>query len=242
MSASPPQRILVVDDEKDATDLLTYQLENGGYEVAAVNRPREALGLVRTFRPALLLLDIMMPEMSGYQVCERLKEDPELARIPVVFLTARGEPDDRVRGFESGVDDYIAKPFHARELLLRIRAILKRAEVAAGASNSLRVGKLLLDKDLQRLEVDGAVVEMTTTEFRLLQVFLERRDEIVPREDLLARVWNYRSTTETRTVDTHVRRLREKLGPYALHLETVRGIGYRFLTPAAEPTDPGSTG
>lgn len=242
MSPSPPQRILVVDDEKDATDLLTYQLETGGYEVSAVNHPREALAAARGFRPQLVLLDIMMPGMSGYEVCERLKEDPDLGRIPVVFLTARGEPEDRVQGLESGVDDYIAKPFHARELLLRIRAILKRVESAERASTTVQIGNLLLERNLQKLTIDGEVVEVTGTEYRLLQIFLERRDEIVPREDLLSRVWNYRSTTETRTVDTHVRRLREKLGPYASQLETVRGIGYRFLTPAAEPATPGPTG
>ena len=242
MTASPPQRILVVDDEKDATDLLTYQLEAGGYEVAAVNQPREALGQTRRFQPELILLDIMMPDMNGYQLCERLKEDPQLAAIPVVFLTARGEPEDRVRGLESGVDDYIAKPFHARELLLRIRAILKRTESTAPSGSSASIGNLRLDKNLQRLEIDGEPVDITVTEYRLLQVFLERRDQIVPREDLLARVWNYRSSMETRTVDTHVRRLREKLGPFAQWLETVRGIGYRFLTPTGEATPSGSSG
>ena len=242
MSTPPPQRIFVVDDEKDATDLLTYQLDTAGFEVLAVNRPREALGQARTFHPDLVLLDIMMPGMSGYQLCERLKEDPELGPVPVVFLTARGEPEDRVRGLESGVDDYIAKPFHARELLLRIRAILKRVESSRQQESGLRVGQLWLDKDFQRLEIEGSVVEITATEYRLLQVFLGRRDEIIPREVLLARVWNYRSTTETRTVDTHVRRLREKLGPYADQLETVRGIGYRFLSPADEPAASGPHG
>lgn len=242
MSAPPPQRIFVVDDEKDATDLLTYQLDTAGFEVLAVNRPRDALDQARTFHPDLVLLDIMMPGMSGYQLCERLKEDPELGAVPVVFLTARGEPEDRVRGLESGVDDYIAKPFHARELLLRIRAILKRVESARQQESGLRVGQLWLDKDFQRLEIEGSVVEITATEYRLLQVFLGRRDEIIPREELLSRVWNYRSTTETRTVDTHVRRLREKLGPYADQLETIRGIGYRFLSPADETAASGPHG
>ncbi len=230
MKNPEPARILVVDDEKDTTDLLMFQLENAGFRPKVTNLPQKVLGLVREFRPDLILLDVMMPELSGLQICHTLKADQELQSIPVIFLTARGEADDRVRGLESGVDDYLPKPFDSRELVLRIRAVLKRAaEAKGGGSQKLKMGNLMADRSLHQINVDGTTVMLTLTEFKLLQLFMENPHQILSRENLLARVWNYDSNTETRTVDTHVRRLREKLGSCSAMIETVRGVGYRMV-------------
>ncbi|MFP4352436.1 MAG: response regulator [Puniceicoccaceae bacterium] len=223
-------RILVVDDETDTTDLLTYQLESAGFRVSVVNEPTKALGAVREVRPDLILLDVMMPELSGLQICHTLKADRELRRVPVILLTARGEAEDRVKGLETGVDDYVTKPFDSRELVLRIRAVLKRADAARNAGGRrIEFGNLVADKDLHRIEVGGEPVSLTLTEFKLLLVLMENPHQIISRENLLARVWNYEADTETRTVDTHVRRLREKLGKCSRMLQTVRGAGYRLL-------------
>ena len=222
--------ILVVDDEKDTTDLLSFQLESAGFEVVVTNYPQKVLGLAREHRPDLILLDIMMPELSGYQICHTLKADRELRSIPVIFLTARGDPEDRIRGLETGVDDYLAKPFDSRELILRIRAVLKRAVDARKASSrEMQMGDLVADRDMHQVYVDGETVMLTLTEFKLLQLLMENPHQVLSRETLLARVWNYDSNTETRTVDTHVRRLREKLGSCAGMIETVRGVGYRMV-------------
>jgi len=230
MNTQEPARIFVVDDEKDTTDLLAFQLEDAGFAVTTTNRPQKVLGMVRELRPDLILLDIMMPGLSGYQICHTLKADRELKSIPVIFLTARGELEDRVRGLETGVDDYLPKPFDTRELILRIRAVLKRAvEARSASSREMQVGDLVADRDMHQVHVDGKTVMLTLTEFKLLQLLMENPHQVLSRESLLARVWNYESNTETRTVDTHVRRLREKLGPCAAMIETVRGVGYRMV-------------
>lgn len=230
MKSEEPARILVVDDERDTTDLLSFKLENEGFVTEVTNVPQKALGLVREFRPDLILLDIMMSDLNGYQICHTLKADRELRSIPVIFLTARGEPEDRIKGLETGVDDYVAKPFDSRELILRVRAVLKRAvEAKSAASRQLHLGNLVADRDLHQVYVDDEVVMLTLTEFKLLQLLMENPHQVLSRETLLARVWNYESDTETRTVDTHVRRLREKLGSCSGMIETVRGIGYRMI-------------
>ena len=230
MKTEGTARVLVVDDEKDTTDLLTYQLESAGFRVNVVNEPAKAVGAVREVRPDLILLDVMMPELSGLQICHTLKADRELRRVPVILLTARGEAEDRVRGLETGVDDYVPKPFDSRELVLRIRAVLKRADAVRNAGGRrIQYGNLVADKDLHHVEVGGEPVALTLTEFKLIQVLMENPHQIISRENLLARVWNYETDTETRTVDTHIRRLREKLGPCSGMLQTVRGAGYRLL-------------
>tara|TARA_R100000027_G_scaffold1897_2_gene2077 strand:+ start:2479 stop:3192 length:714 start_codon:yes stop_codon:yes gene_type:complete len=230
MKNEEPARILVVDDESDTTDLLSFKLENEGFVTKVTNIPQKALGLVREFRPDLIILDIMMPDLNGYQICHTLKADRELRPIPVIFLTARGEPEDRIKGLETGVDDYVAKPFDSRELILRVRAVLKRAvEAKSAASRQLQLGNLLADRDLHQVYVDDEAVMLTLTEFKLLQLLMENPNQVLSRETLLSRVWNYESDTETRTVDTHVRRLREKLGSCSGMIETVRGVGYRMV-------------
>ncbi|MGF1530586.1 MAG: response regulator transcription factor [Puniceicoccaceae bacterium] len=238
MESPKERRILVIDDEPDVTDLLHYHLEAAGYQVDSITDPLRVMSRARSFNPDLIILDIMMPELSGLQVLQMLKSDEELKNRPVIFLTAKGEAEDRVIGFESGVDDYIAKPFDTREVLLRIRAILTRLNEKGGKNlRRLRIGNILADKDLHQLYVDQEPVLLTATEFKLVQLLMENKNKVQSRQTLLSRVWNYEASTETRTVDTHIRRLREKLGKYAHVVETIRGVGYRMVDPAGENED-----
>jgi two-component system phosphate regulon response regulator PhoB len=231
MKNSPDKKILVVDDEHDVTELLEYKLRQEGFEVKAINDPLLIMGTARQFQPDLLILDIMMPEINGLQICRMLRADPVMKDIPVIFLTARGETEDRVKGFETGADDYVAKPFDTRELLLRIQALFRRLTQQNGepAQKTLQVGQVLVDVEKHKLTVKQEEVELTATEFRLLKLLMERKGRVQSRENLLVNVWNYEADIETRTVDTHIRRLREKLGTEANLIETVRGVGYRVM-------------
>jgi two-component system phosphate regulon response regulator PhoB len=179
----------------------------------------------------------MMPELNGLQICRMLRADPTLSRVPIIFLTAKAEENDRVQGLEIGADDYISKPFSTKELLLRVQTILRRlADPRSEAAAKLSVGTIVLDIERHEVSVAGKPVELTATEFKLLRLLLERRGRVQTREHLLLNVWNYETEIETRTVDTHVRRLREKLGPEADWLETIRGVGYRIAE--RRPRDP----
>jgi two-component system phosphate regulon response regulator PhoB len=231
MKTTPAKKILVLDDERDVTELLDYKLRQQGYEVQVINDPLLIMGTAREFQPDLVILDIMMPEINGLQVCRMLRADAQMKTLPVIFLTARGETEDRVKGLETGADDYLAKPFDARELLLRVQSLFKRAAAGAGqpASPMLQIGEVLVDVDKHKLTVRDKEVELTATEFRLLRLLMERKGRVQSRENLLVNVWNYEADIETRTVDTHIRRLREKLGPAADLIETVRGVGYRVV-------------
>ncbi|MCC5808530.1 MAG: response regulator transcription factor [Opitutales bacterium] len=223
------KRILIVDDEPDVTELLRYKLKREGYEVAVVNNPLEFMGRAHEFRPELFVLDIMMPELDGLKICRMVRADSRLKSVPIIFLTARGEIEDRIRGLESGGDDYIAKPFDSKELLLRIKSLFKRVHPEGGETAArLQAGDIVLDIELHAVTAGGEAVELTATEFKLLRLLLERKGRVQSRENLLVNVWNYDTDTETRTIDTHVRRLREKLGPRAGMVETVRGVGYRI--------------
>lgn len=227
--SSMNKRILIVDDEPDVTELLRYKLKREGYEVAVVNNPLEFMGRAHEFRPELFVLDIMMPELDGLKICRMVRSDSRLKSIPIIFLTARGEIEDRIRGLESGGDDYIAKPFDTKELLLRIKSVFKRVRPEGGEGAArLQAGDIVLDIELHAVTVGGAGIELTATEFKLLRLLLERKGRVQSRENLLVNVWNYDTDTETRTIDTHVRRLREKLGARAGMIETVRGVGYRL--------------
>ncbi len=230
MSESRPKRVLVVDDEIDVTELVSYHLRSRGLEVQTVNDPTGSLAAARAFRPDLVVLDVMMPDLNGFQICRLLRADPALARIPVIFLTARAEESDRIQGLETGADDYVVKPFSVRELGLRIQGILRRADGVGDAATPrvLRAGSIELDIDRHEVRVQGGSVDLTATEFKLLRLLLERRGRVQTREHLLLNVWNYETEIETRTVDTHVRRLREKLGAEADWIETIRGVGYRL--------------
>jgi two-component system phosphate regulon response regulator PhoB len=206
-------------------------LEQEGYRCEVLNDPLLFVGCARDFQPDLMIFDIMMPELSGLQLCRIARADPTLKEVPIVFLTARGEVDDRVKGLESGAGDYISKPFNAKELLLRVSNILNRNAKPVEAVRSLRIeiSGVVIDEELHQVLVDGAEVVLTATEFRLLKLLMERKGRVQSREHLLVNVWNYDTDIETRTVDTHVRRVREKLGRYAHLIETVRGVGYRAV-------------
>jgi two-component system, OmpR family, phosphate regulon response regulator PhoB len=227
-------RVLVIEDETDLRDLLSYNLKSAGYDVVVATDGAAGLALARAERPDLVLLDIMLPDQSGLDVCRTLKGHAETRDILVMMVTAKGEEIDRVVGFELGADDYVVKPFSTRELLLRVQAILRRRQSggAAPAPNedtAVRFGRLVMDRDAHRAFVDGAEVQLTALEFKLLGTLYERRDRVQTRGSLLEDVWGASSDMATRTVDTHVKRLREKLGSAGDYIETVRGVGYRFL-------------
>ncbi|MFA5258401.1 MAG: response regulator transcription factor [Opitutales bacterium] len=228
MSKNPPKRILVVDDEPDVTELVSYRLRKEGYEVEVINNPLLIMGKATEFRPDLFILDIMMPELDGIKICRMLRADKNMSNSPVVFLTARGGSDDRIKGLESGADDYIAKPFDVKELVLRVGLLLKRVSTGKAPDGQvLKVGSVILDQERHSVTVNGDAVDLTATEFKLLNLLMERKGRVQSREILLINVWNYDTDTETRTIDTHVRRLREKLGNQSPIIETVRGVGYR---------------
>ena len=224
-------RVLVVDDESDVTELLQYRLEQEGYRVATLNDPLGFVVKVREFEPDLMLLDIMMPELSGIQLCRIVRADPSMKDIPVIFLSARGEVEDRIKGLEAGAEDYVSKPFNTNELMLRISKMLKRSGAPSEpvGQSRIEIGGVVIDEDLHQLTVDGRNVVLTATEFRLLKLLMERKGRVQSRDHLLVNVWHYDTDIETRTVDTHVRRVREKLGQHAHMIETVRGVGYRAV-------------
>ena len=230
-----PKKILVVDDESDVTELVSYHLKARGYQVEAINNPNASVGTARSFLPDLVILDIMMPELNGVQICRMLRADPKLKRVPIIFLTARAEESDRIHGFEIGCDDYICKPFSTKELVLRVQSLFRRlAEGMPDEVKHVHVGQIHLDSERHQVTVQGQPIELTATEFKLLRLLMERRGRVQTREHLLINVWNYETEIETRTVDTHIRRLREKLGPEADWIETIRGVGYRMAERKAE--------
>ena len=224
-------RILVVDDEPDVTELLKYKFEQEGYRCQALNDPLLFASTAREFEPEIMIFDIMMPELSGLQLCRMARADPLLKHVPIIFLTARGEAEDRIQGLEIGADDYLPKPFNMKELSIRVGKLLARSAAVSKTTKSTRIeiSGVVIDAELHQLCIDGAEVTLTATEFRLLQLLMERKGRVQSREHLLVAVWNYDTEIETRTVDTHVRRVREKLGPYAHLIETVRGVGYRAV-------------
>lgn len=222
------KKILVVDDEPDVTDLVAYHLKAKSFQVETLNDATASISRARSLQPDLIILDIMMPHLSGIQVCRILRADNKLAKVPIIFLTAKAEAHDRIEGLESGADDYLSKPFSPKELVLRVESILRRVAAPKEAvSSKLQVGEIHLDSDTHRVTVKGEALELTATEFRLLRLMMERQGRVQTREHLLLNVWNYSTEIETRTVDTHVRRLREKLGTEAGWIETIRGVGYR---------------
>jgi two-component system phosphate regulon response regulator PhoB len=222
------RKILIVEDEPDVVEMLKRQLERSG-EYSAVVAPDGpgGLDLARAEAPALIVLDLMLPGMSGLEVCRLLKSAQPTRQIPIIMLTAKAEEVDRIVGLEFGADDYVTKPFSPRELVLRIGAILRRAE-RPQAERRLSAGDLVLDLERYELRVRGKLVTLTAIEFKLLATLMQRRGRVQARDRLLQDVWGYDAAIDTRTVDTHVRRLREKLGQRGELIETVRGFGYRF--------------
>jgi two-component system, OmpR family, phosphate regulon response regulator PhoB len=229
-------RVLVVEDEADLRDLLEYNLRQAGYEVLLASDGTSGLALAKEQQPDIVLLDIMLPDASGLDLCRTLKSSALTRDIQVVMVTAKGEEIDRVVGFELGADDYVVKPFSTRELLLRIQAILRRRQVKPTPTDledtaaPIRFGCLVMDRQAHRASVNDQEVQLTALEFKLLGTLYDRRDRVQTRGALLEDVWGASADMATRTVDTHVKRLREKLGPAGDYIETVRGVGYRFVS------------
>ena len=227
------ERIVLVEDEPDIAEVLQYNLEKEGLRVVTERRGDSALETIRRDPPDLVLLDLMLPGLDGLEVTRALKRDGATARLPIVMLTAKGEEVDRIVGLELGADDYIPKPFSPREVVLRVKAVLRRlAESGDGDGRAprevLTAGGVEVDVPGHRVRVGGEEVPLTATEFRLLKLLIERSGRVQTRGRLLADVWGYADDVDSRTVDTHVRRLRKKLGPAAERIETIIGVGYRF--------------
>jgi len=222
-------RIFVVDDEKDLTDLLHYQLGKEGFEVKFANNPFEALGKARDFNPDLIILDVMMPDLDGFQLLRMIRSDNLLQKVPVIMLTAKSGVEHRIKGLEQGADDYLGKPFDSQELVLRIRSILKRlADQTNDTSSRIMLGKLMLDEDDHSISIAGDKIDFTLTEFKLIHYFLKRKGRVQTRDNLLLGVWKFDAEVETRTVDVHIRRVRKKIADSGLEIETIRGVGYRL--------------
>jgi two-component system, OmpR family, phosphate regulon response regulator PhoB len=219
--------ILIVDDEQDILDLLDYNVRRAGFTTLLAATGGEALVLAKTDQPAAIILDVMLPDLDGLEVLRRLRQDPATKEIPIMLLTAKGEEIDRVQGFEIGADDYVVKPFSIREVVLRVRALLRRG-VSEEPAKLLKVGYLLIDRDAHRIFWKQDELILTALEFKLITTLLERRGRVQTRERLLEDVWGMSPDVTTRTVDTHIKRLREKLGDAGVFVETVRGVGYRF--------------
>ena len=237
-AAAPAHDVLVVDDEEDIRRLLTFNLGEAGFRVEAVETGTDALAAAARIKPAVVVLDLMLPDVSGMEVCRRLRADGELADAAILMLTARGDEYDRVLGFEVGADDYVVKPFSVRELVMRVRGLATRADERRRARGARDEGKRLVWRGLEidparhRVVADGAELTLRPLEYKLLAIFLEHPGRVFSRTDLLQEVWAISPETNTRTVDTHVRRLRERLGAYSEAIETVHGFGYRLRDPA----------
>jgi two-component system phosphate regulon response regulator PhoB len=222
------ESVLIVEDEEDILNLLQFNFESAGFDVHVTGDGREGLAMARRLRPDIVLLDLMLPGMDGFDVCKALKRDAETAQIPVIMLTARGEEVDRIVGLELGADDYVVKPFSFRELLLRARAVLRRSTGQPAERATMEREGLSIDLEAHKVFIEGQEVGLTATEFKLLSELIRTSPRVRTRDQLLTSVWGYEFEGYARTVDTHVRRLRQKLGDHAALIETVRGVGYRF--------------
>jgi two-component system, OmpR family, phosphate regulon response regulator PhoB len=220
--------ILIIEDEKDIVDLIEYHLKQSSFSVISALDGPTGLERARKKRPNLIILDLMLPGMDGKDICRSLKSNPLTQSIPILMLTAKAEETDRLIGFELGADDYVTKPFSPKELVLRVKAILRRKEVDQEGEKIIRIGELLIDIDRHQVSIKKSPVRLTSTEFKLLVELASKRGRVLTREHLLDRVWGYTYEGYARTVDTHVRRLREKMGPLGDSIETIRGVGYRF--------------
>ncbi len=218
-------RILIVEDERDIADLIGFNLLRAGYEIIKAHDGVEGTELALRERPDLILLDLMLPGRDGYSVFRELRRDPRTVNTPVIMLTARAQTEDRIQGLEAGADDYLTKPFSPKELMLRVQAILKRSESAPGPVD-FTYGPFRFDKNSLKFYLDSEPAELTATEFKLLLFLCERSGKPQDRNDLLRMVWGYSDSTHSRTLDTHMKRLRQKLGPHGSLVETVRGVGY----------------
>jgi DNA-binding response OmpR family regulator len=222
------EKILIIEDDKHISKLVKYNLEKNGYDPTVVEDGEEALEILSKQNADLIVLDIMLPKMDGFEVCRLIKQNPKLKNIPIIMLTAKGEEVDRIVGLELGADDYVVKPFSPRELILRIKAILKRGKIEESAKDIIERGSLVINIPKHVVTVNNKEIELTPIEFKLLVTLIERKGRIQSRDQLLSDVWDMHADVFTRTVDTHIKRLREKLGKIGNKIETVRGLGYRF--------------
>jgi two-component system, OmpR family, phosphate regulon response regulator PhoB len=230
-SIEPMASVLVIEDNPDIVEILRYNLGQAGHQVRVAVTGREGLRLARDEPPEIVLLDIMLPDLPGTSVCKQLKSDAVTRATKVIIVSAKGEEIDRVVGFELGADDYVVKPFSVRELLLRMQVVLGRGKTPE-PPNLIVLGSLRIDRDAHRVWVDGSEIPLTAIELKLLVTLYDRQNRVQTRQQILTDVWGIDSDVELRTVDTHVKRLREKLGSAGRYLQTVRGVGYRF---SAEP-------
>lgn len=236
MRSTTMKRVLIIEDDKDIVELVRYNLANEGFQVSAAHDGVTGLTTVKKTPPDLLLLDLMLPKLSGLEICREIRRDDSLNRLPILMLTARGEEADRVVGLEMGADDYVTKPFSPRELLARVKALLRRAEPPADAPRTIEIGKLAIDPASYRVSHSGKPVPLSTLEFRLLYYLASRPNRVFTRDQLLDAVWGTDRFVTPRSVDVYVRRLREKIESdpeNPIHLKTVRGAGYLFETRAA---------
>lgn len=220
--------VLIVEDDQDILNLLSFTIHNQGYRALQSRQGEEGLKMARTERPDIILLDLMLPGMDGITVCKELKSKTETAHIPVVMLTAKGEENDRILGLETGADDYVVKPFSPRELVLRLEAVLRRSQPRQAQEEVWEQGGLRVEFDAFQVFVDDQEIELTSTEFHLLAALIRSGGRVLTREQLLDQVWGYEFDGYARTVDTHMHRLRHKLGRVADRMQTVRGVGYRL--------------
>lgn len=225
-------RILIADDEADVRKLVGTNLRHAGFETFEAENGATALAKAREEKPALLILDLMMPELSGLEVCKLLKRDPETEGIPIVMLTAKTDAVDRIVGMELGAEDYVTKPFSPRELVLRVQNILRRVRVAPVRRSLLKAGSIEMDLESHNTRVAGELISLTVIEFKLLRALMEHVGKVRTRAQLLNEIWGFGQTVDSRTVDTHIRRLRDKLGTAGDFIDTIRGFGYRIIEPA----------
>ncbi len=231
--------VLVVDDEEDLAELLVYNLERNGFSTLKALNGRDAIELATRHLPRLIILDLMLPDVDGLEVFRTLKRNDKTAVIPIMMLTAKADEVDRVVGLELGADDYVTKPFSSREVMLRVKAILRRSSTTeVEEENIIEFGPIRIDPDRFEVVVDNEAVALTSTEFRLLRELITRRGRVLTRTHLLENVWGYVHNVTDRTVDTHIKRLRQKIGPVgAAYIETIRGVGYRFADSDRPPVD-----
>jgi DNA-binding response OmpR family regulator len=225
-------RILVVDDEDEILELLDFNLRQAGFNVLKASDGKTALAQARSNQPDLIVLDLLLPEMDGTEVFKTLRQDRATTHIPVIMLTAKATEIDRIVGLELGADDYVTKPFSPRELVLRVKKLLRHQPTQPESIDHYEIGPLTIDVPGHLVSVNNSRVDLTATEFRLLLMLVQRRGRVQSRDQLLRDVWDYENVLDTRTVDTHIRRLREKLGSAAASIGTVRNVGYRFVEPA----------
>ena len=222
------QKIYIVEDEPDIRETLKYNFSNEGFEVFTAPDGEEALSNIKKVLPDVLILDLMLPGVSGLDVCKSIRADDDIRDISIIMLTAKGEEIDRVIGFELGADDYVTKPFSVRELILRVKVLLKKQRESLVENKLVTFGPIRIDLDAHELKINDKEIVLTALEFKLLQHLVKRKGRVQTREQLLGDVWGYSAEVTTRTVDTHIKRLREKLGNTSEYIQTIRGVGYRF--------------